>query len=265
MTNFVMIWMAILGLAVGSFLNVVIYRVPRSESLLNPGSHCPRCDHAIKNRHNIPVLGWLMLRGRCHSCRLPISVRYPLVEAATAIGFAAVTHEIGLSYALPAYLYLVAIAITLAMIGFDNGRLPDSIVLPSYLVAALLLMPAGAAQGDDWAAYRGAFGMLTMVAVYFALTLVYPIGSGFGDVKIAGLLGLYLGFLGWPFVVIGTFGGVLLGCARASTIRYRAQSAVVATAQLSTSFAPAIITASVVALFITPSMSSWYGSLLTSV
>ena len=211
MSLFIAFWATVLGLAVGSFLNVVIYRVPRSMSLSSPGSHCPRCQTPIKNRHNVPVLGWLMLRGRCHTCRLPISARYPLVEAGTALGFAAVSYRIGPSLALPAYLYLMAVAITLTMIAYDSLALPDSIVLPSYLVAALLLLPAGAASGDNWAAGRGVFAMFAMVAIYFALTLVYPAGSGLGDVKVAGLLGLYLGFLGWQFVVIGTVGGVLLG------------------------------------------------------
>ena len=113
----------VLGLAIGSFLNVVIYRVPRHESLVSPPSHCPRCDSAILNRHNVPVLGWLVLRGRCHRCALPISVRYPLVEAATGLAFAGLTVAVGLSLALPVLLFLATVAITRTMIAFDARQL----------------------------------------------------------------------------------------------------------------------------------------------
>src|SRR5215210_2305964 len=123
----------LLGLAVGSFLNVVIHRVPRDESLVRPGSQCPHCGSAVRSRHNVPVLGWLLLRGRCADCKAPISARYPLVEAGTAALFLAVAAKFGLSWELPAYLYLAAVAIALAAIDLDVMRLPNAIVLPSYL------------------------------------------------------------------------------------------------------------------------------------
>src|SRR5689334_10677304 len=104
----------ILGLAIGSFLNVVIYRVPAGLSVVHPPSACPQCGNQIRNRHNVPVLGWLMLRGRCYDCKEPISPRYPIVEAATGVLFAAATawllHE-DEAWALPAALYLIALAI----------------------------------------------------------------------------------------------------------------------------------------------------------
>src|SRR5690349_19220286 len=102
------------GLAVGSFLNVVIYRVPAGESIVSPPSKCPHCGAAIRNRHNVPVLGWVLLRGRCYDCHEPISARYPLVEALTGVLFAAVTIRIvdlNLRPALAAYLYFVAIGV----------------------------------------------------------------------------------------------------------------------------------------------------------
>ena len=80
-------WIAVLGGCVGSFFNVVLHRLPRGESVVWPGSHCPRCGHAIRWQHNLPVIGWLVLRGKCYDCGLPISVRYPLIEAAFAVGF----------------------------------------------------------------------------------------------------------------------------------------------------------------------------------
>src|ERR1700754_2278331 len=200
----------LLGLAVGSFLNVVIYRLPRGESLVHPGSHCPHCGHAVRNRHNIPVLAWLLLAGRCADCKARVSARYPLVEAATATLFVAVAARFGWSWELPAYLYLAAIAIALAAIDLDVLRLPDRIVLPSYLVALVLLTPAVIAEHSWAAATRGAIGAVLLFAFFFVLA-VLPRGMGLGDVKLAGLLGLYLGWLGWSSMVIGAFAGFLIG------------------------------------------------------
>src|SRR6185312_1949650 len=136
------------------------------ESLVRPGSHCPHCGVQIRNRHNIPVLGWLMLRGRCADCAAPISVRYPLVEAGTAALFVAVAAKFGWSWELPAYLYLAAVAIALAAIDIDLQRLPDKIVLPSYAIAPLLLIPALIA-GHSWAAVgRGLMAAALLFAGY---------------------------------------------------------------------------------------------------
>ena len=156
--------------------------MPRDESLVRPGSHCPHCGNAVRSRHNVPVLGWLLLRGRCADCRRPISARYPLVEAGTAVLFVAVAAKFGLSWELPAYLYLAAIAIALAVIDLDVMRLPDKIVLPSYLVAPVLLLPAVLAE-HSWAA--GARGLIAAVLLYALYRLLATWGMGGGDVKLA--------------------------------------------------------------------------------
>lgn len=205
---------AVLGLAVGSFLNVVIWRVPRGESVVSPPSACPRCGHGIRARHNVPVLGWLLLRGRCYDCGEPISPRYPLVEAATGVAFALVAWYAGLSWELPALLFLAALTIALGLIDLDTRRLPDAIVLPSYGVALVLLALAAWNPGGDphWdALLRAAIGGVALFAVYFLLLLVYPSGMGFGDVKLAGVLGLFLGYYGWASLVVGWFAAFLLG------------------------------------------------------
>ena len=116
----------VLGLAVGSFLNVVVYRVPRGESVVHPGSHCPRCDTAIRSRHNVPVLGWVVLRGRCATCRLPISSRYPLVEAATGLLFFGSTLSAGITPVLPALLVVCALGLSLGLMAFDHVRRPTT-------------------------------------------------------------------------------------------------------------------------------------------
>jgi leader peptidase (prepilin peptidase)/N-methyltransferase len=199
------------GLVIGSFLNVVIWRVPRGESVVSPPSHCPACGHEVRPRDNIPVLSWLLLRGRCRDCETHISARYPLVEAGTAVVFGVLTLAIGLEPELPAFLYLGAIGVALAMIDIDVKRLPNAIVLPSYLVAAVLLTVAAAVDGRWDDLLRAGLGMVALYAFYFLLALVYPAGMGFGDVKLAGVLGLYLGWLGWAEVITGGFLGFLFG------------------------------------------------------
>lgn len=122
----------LLGLAVGSFLNVVIYRVPAGESIVSPPSKCPRCGNPIRNRHNIPVVGWLVLRGRCYDCGLPISRRYPVVEAVTGLGFAGVTVALvlpGLGPAVVPALALTAVLIVAVMIVVDGHQVPRSVLL----------------------------------------------------------------------------------------------------------------------------------------
>ncbi|MGW6199558.1 prepilin peptidase [Kribbella sp. NPDC055110] len=201
----------LLGLAVGSFLNVVVYRVPRGESVVSPPSHCPRCDSLVRPRHNVPVVGWVLLRGRCADCRLPISVRYPLVELATGLLFAAVALRIDMVAALPAYLWFVGAGVALALIDLDVRRLPNAIVAPSYPI--LLALLAGAAWWDhDWSALvRAVLGGAALFGFYLLLVLLYPAGMGWGDVKLSGLVGGVLAFLSWNALLIGAFAAFFLG------------------------------------------------------
>jgi leader peptidase (prepilin peptidase)/N-methyltransferase len=200
-----------LGLFIGSFLNVVIHRVPAGESVVSPRSRCPGCGTEIAARDNVPVLSWLLLRGRCRSCGEPISARYPLVELLTALLFAAVAVWCGLTWALPAYLYLAAIGVALSAIDLDTKRLPNAIVLPSYPVTVVLLLLPAVLEGrwDDF--LRAMLCGLALFAFYFLLAFIYPSGMGFGDVKLSGVLGMYLGWVSWGLVVVGTFVGFLLG------------------------------------------------------
>ena len=246
----------LLGLAVGSFLNVVIHRVPRDESLVRPGSHCPHCGAEIRNRHNVPVLGWLLLRGRCADCAAPISIRYPLVEAGTAALFVAVAAKFGLSLALPAYLYLAAIAVALALIDLDVMRLPNAIVLPSYLVAAALLVPA-ALLGDDLAAIaRGVLAAAALGVFYQLLALLG--GMGGGDVKLAPLLGFYLGWLGWSAVAVGAFAAFLLG----GLVGVVLMATKLANRKSRIPFGPYMLAGAFLAVFAAAPIADWYTSLL---
>jgi leader peptidase (prepilin peptidase)/N-methyltransferase len=209
-----LVLIALLGLAVGSFLTVVIDRVPRGESVVRPGSRCSSCGRQVRARYNIPVLGWILLRGRCADCHAPIGVRYPLVELATAALFVAVTARLsglGLLSALPAYLWFTAAGIALAVIDLDTRRLPNAIVLPSYPVLAVLVAGSALYQGDWSALGRAAIGAAGLFGFYLLLVLAYPKGMGWGDVKLAGLLGGALGYLSWAALIVGAFAGFVLG------------------------------------------------------
>jgi leader peptidase (prepilin peptidase)/N-methyltransferase len=211
---FLLVVAALLGLTIGSFLNVVIYRVPNGKSLVSPSSRCPHCQTPIRNRHNVPVLGWLVLGGRCADCQAPISPRYPLVELFSCLAFVLVTWRLYASDrlpGLPAWLYFTAIAIALAAIDIDCHRLPNAIVLPSYPVLALLLVAPALWQRDYAALLRAAIGCAVLFGGYFALALAYPKGMGFGDVKLAGLIGAMLGWLDYSALLVGAFTAFLLG------------------------------------------------------
>lgn len=201
----------LLGLAIGSFLNVVIWRVPRGESVASPPSHCPGCDTPISPRDNVPVLSWLLLRGRCRHCSCRISIRYPLVELLTAALFVATAARIGIHADLPPYLCLAAVGVALTLIDLDVQRLPDVLTLPSYpVLLALFGIAAGVeARGDDFV--RALLGMVVVFAFYAAVRLAYPAGMGLGDVKLSGIVGLALGWLGWGPLIVGAFAAFFVG------------------------------------------------------
>lgn len=201
----------VLGLLIGSFLNVVIWRVPRGESIVRPPSHCPSCDRPISPRDNVPLLSWLLLRGRCRHCGTRISPRYPLVELATGLLFAGFALKLGLHVELLAYLYLAAVGVALAMIDFDHKRLPDALTLPSYPVAIALFAAAGAVDGHWWPFERALIGMAALFAFYDVVAFIAPRGMGGGDVKLSGVIGLYLGWLGWGELAVGAFAAFVIG------------------------------------------------------
>ncbi|MDR0594563.1 MAG: prepilin peptidase [Bifidobacteriaceae bacterium] len=200
----------LLGLVIGSFLTVVITRAPERSSLW-PRSACPKCGQPVKAKDNVPIVSWLILRGRCRSCGEPISGLYPIVEAVTAVLFAAVAVFIQPLAAVPAYLYAAAAAVALTAIDARTGRLPDAIVLPSYPVMAALLALASWLTGDWGALARAGIGGLGLLVGYGLVHLVRPRGMGRGDVKLAGLIGLALAYQGWGPFAVGALGAFLLG------------------------------------------------------
>ena len=209
---------AVLGLVVGSFLNVVVARVPAGHSVVSPPSACPVCAHQIRPRDNVPVLSWLLLRGRCRDCGTSISARYPLVEAGTAALFALAGWRFGLDSALPAYLFLAALTVALSAIDLDTHRLPDRIVLPAYPVAIGLGLITLNQHGPA-PLLRAVVGGAGLATVYLGLWLITSgQGIGYGDVKLAGLVGGYAAYLGWGPLIVGGFGAFVLGAAVGVTL-----------------------------------------------
>jgi leader peptidase (prepilin peptidase)/N-methyltransferase len=210
-TAFLVAVSAVLGLMFGSFLNVVVWRVPRGESVVHPGSHCPQCDTPIAPADNIPVVSWVVLRGRCRHCRAPISARYPLVELANGALWVAMALRFGTSWALPAYLVLVSALLALSLIDLDTFLLPNRIVYP-LAVALVVLFGLAALLEDAGSDYlRALLGGLAAYAFFLAVHLIAPRGMGFGDVKLSFSLGVALGWLSWGTVLLGLFLGFLLG------------------------------------------------------
>ncbi|MFI5564262.1 prepilin peptidase [Amycolatopsis japonica] len=245
----------VLGLLIGSFLNVVVHRVPAGESVVRPPSRCPRCGAEIRARHNIPVLGWLLLRGRCADCGERIGVRYPLVELGTGILFAALALRFAdRPWTLPAYLYFAAIGLALALIDFDCRRLPNVIVLPAYPVLAVLLTASAWDRQDWWSLARAGIGGAALFAFYLALLLLYPAGMGAGDVRLAGLIGGVLAFLSWTAFFLGSFGGFLLG-AVAGVVVIAARRGDRKTAL---PFGPFMIVAALIAIFVAEPVARAY-------
>lgn len=213
------------GLLIGSFLNVVVYRVPRKLSVVSPPSACPKCGMQIKAYDNVPVISWLVLRGRCRGCAIPISPRYPLVEFGTGVAFAIIAFSfapaiaasdspadvVGNVLVLVAYLYLGAISIALSLIDLDTHTLPNRIVLPAYAVGAALLVGAAVCTSEWDRLVTAGFGLLIAGGLFLVLHLISPRGMGGGDVKLAGVLGLFLGWMGWGPLAIGLLSAFVLG------------------------------------------------------
>jgi leader peptidase (prepilin peptidase)/N-methyltransferase len=190
------------GLVVGSFLNVVIHRVPHRESVVWPASHCPHCGEPIRPRDNVPLVSYLLLRGRCRNCKEPISARYPAVEATTGLLFVATAYEFGVNLALLPALVFISALISLAVIDLEHRLLPNVIVGPAALaglVLSILANPAG------WWTYP--LSAIAVAGALLGLALIYPSGMGMGDVKMGGMLGAFLG----PYAALAVFLGALIG------------------------------------------------------
>lgn len=190
------------GLVIGSFLNVVIHRVPRKESVVWPASHCPRCGANLRARDNIPLISYAILGGRCRDCAAGISARYPAVEFLTGLLFAGAAYRFGASVELVGALVLVCALVVLAGTDLEHRLLPNKIVLPALVVGLLV---SALEDPEKWWTYP--LSSLAVGGFLLALALLYPGGMGMGDVKMGAMLGAFLG----GYAALAVFAGALLG------------------------------------------------------
>lgn len=235
------------GLITGSFLNVVAYRLPRGESLMFPGSHCQSCGAHVKAYDNLPVIGWLLLRGHCRECGDHISARYPVVEALTAVLAVAVVLTKHSANEIILGLVLVVVLVPVALIDFDRGIIPNKITYPAAVAAVvigLLTDPAGVPEQLISGAAAGGFLLVFVLA--------YPRGMGMGDVKLAAVLGLFLG----REVAVAILFGVALGAIVGAIVM--ARKGVKDGRKTAVPFGPFLAVGGIVALLAGPAIVHWY-------
>lgn len=267
---FVAVVVGLSGLVIGSFLNVVIARVPAGRSLLTP-SACPACGERIRPRDNVPLASWIVLRGRCRACDARISVRYPLIELATAVAFAlvavaaapALVAASGTDLAarileLVAYLAFAAIGIALVAIDLDVRRLPNPLVLGSLATGAVLLGAAAILGGDLASGARAAAGAGLAFALYFVIELASRGGLGMGDVKLAATVGLHTAYLGWGQLAVGVFAGFALG----GVVGLLLLATRRATRRTAIPFGPWILAGAWLGIVVGQQVAAWYGGVL---
>lgn len=195
-----------LGAAIGSFLNVVIWRLPRGESVVAPRSSCPQCATPIRARDNVPLLSWALLRGRCRDCHAAISARYPVIEALTALLCVVVVVVLGLGPQAWLGLALVLLLVPVTFIDLDHRIIPN-VLMAIGAVTAVALVAAFQPDAlvEHLLAGAGAGGFLLVAAI------AYPAGMGMGDVKLAAVLGLFLGTAVAPAMFVAMLAGSLVG------------------------------------------------------
>lgn len=235
------------GLIAGSFLNVVAYRLPRHESLVLPGSRCPGCAAPVRAFDNVPVLSWLVLHGRCRACRTPISARYPLVEGATAALAAAVVLVLGADRDAWVGLALVGILVPVALIDLDFRIIPNALMLVGAVLAvALVALTEPSKLPEHLIAGAAAGGFLLLAA------LAYPNGMGMGDVKLAAVLGLFLGRSVAVAMLVALAAGTLVG------VFIIARKGAQAGRKTAVPFGPFLALGGLAGLLAGPGVVSWY-------
>jgi leader peptidase (prepilin peptidase) / N-methyltransferase len=234
------------GAAIGSFVNVLAYRLPRRESVVKPRSRCPECGTPIAPYDNVPVVSWILLRGRCRQCKASISVRYPLVEALTALLFVAVGLKIGLEATLLPALALTITLVTAADTDLEHRIIPNRLTAVSAVAAVVLWAIADPGRlPENLIAGAAAGGVMLLVAI------AYPAGMGMGDVKLAGVMGLYLGASVAPALFIGFAAGALVGI---GIVLVRGASA----RKQGVPFGPFLAFGGIIGLLYGPELIDWY-------
>ncbi len=247
MTALAIAYAAVLGAVIGSFLNVVVHRVPKRESLVRPRSRCGACEAPVAPRDNLPVVSWLLLRGRCRHCGARISPRYPAIELGTAALFAGIVAVRGLHPDLALWLPFAAVLVAVAAIDLEHRIIPNRILLPAaaWALGAGLLVRQGEVA-ELLIAGAAAFVLFLLAA------LAYPAGMGMGDVKLAGVLGLFLG----REVGVALFAALILGSVVGALII--ARKGAKEGRKTAVPFGPFLALGGVLALFVGDPIVDWY-------
>ena len=238
---------ALFGAIIGSFLNVVAYRLPRGESLAHPPSRCPSCGAPVKPYDNVPVLSWLLLRGRCRSCGERISARYPLVEAGTALLCALVVIVKGPDEDALLGLAFVLLLVPITLIDLDHRLIPNKLTLPGAIIAIAIVLAVDADSLVEHLISAAAAGGFLLVAA-----IVYPAGMGMGDVKLAAMMGLFLGRAVGPAMFVALIAGTVVGAliiARKGAKEGR---------KTAIPFGPYLALGGLVGLFVGDEIADWY-------
>jgi leader peptidase (prepilin peptidase) / N-methyltransferase len=235
------------GLVAGSFLNVIIARLPDGRSLVRPPSHCPHCSTPVRPYDNVPIVSWLLLRGRCRACGESISARYPLVEALTAALCVLVIVAKGTGWDAWLGIAMVLMLVPVTFIDLDRQIIPNRIVLAGAVAALVILAAARPGRLPEHLIAAGAAGGFLLLAV-----LAYPRGMGMGDVKLAGVLGLFLGRSVAPAMLAALLSGSLLGAA------IIAQKGAREGRKTKVPFGPFLALGALVGLFAGPAIVDWY-------
>jgi leader peptidase (prepilin peptidase)/N-methyltransferase len=246
-----LVFPGLLGALMGSFLNVVALRLPRGQSLIRPASHCPGCDAPVRPWHNVPIVGWLVLRGRCHDCAMRIPARYPLVEALTAALYLGVVLRFGFDTDAILPLLLVTALVPIALTDLDHRVIPNALTgaaAAAGLIAALAIDPSSVP--DRLIAAAAAGGAFLLVA------LIAPGGMGMGDVKLVAVLGLYLQLSVLPALFVALLAGSLAGGL------VMARQGVAAGRKTAIAFGPFLVLGGLVGLFAGPQILDLYRHVL---
>lgn len=219
-----------------------------------PGSHCPKCSAPIRHRDNIPVLSWILLRGRCRDCGQPFSIRYAIVEATTAVLFAAAPIVLGVSWSLVAYWWFLGVGIVLVLTDLDHQRIPNRILYPGIVVGSVLLSVGAVADGDVTSLPRALGGAVGYFTALLVLALLARGGLGFGDVKLAVLLGMFTAYVSWGTLFAAAALAILIGGLVAVGLlvaRKRGRKDVIP-------FGPALVAGAFAALWVGEALVDWY-------
>lgn len=259
MTSFLAIFIFLVGLSVGSFLNVLIYRLPRNESIIFPASHCPSCGKILKWWENIPLLSFLILKRRCRYCSTPISFRYPLVELLTALLFLTIFFHFGLSFRTLFALFFGVLLVAVGVIDLKHQIIPNKLVFPGLGIGFVGLFLTALLKEDflplagKSSIFYSFLGLAGGGGFLFLFALIKEEWMGGGDVKLAALMGLFLGGYVFLALVLGSFVGAIVGLSLIISRRIERKTPI--------PFGPFLVLGALVTLFFGPQIFSFYLSL----